>query len=83
MSSVCPGVPKWLIIPNTSARFLGGLLSKYPTNLDFPFNGEEQQLVSEHSDKTEVTVLGPENLRNMVSNQILTLDGITWPAVTL
>uniref|UniRef100_A0A3P9D8J8 Reverse transcriptase domain-containing protein n=1 Tax=Maylandia zebra TaxID=106582 RepID=A0A3P9D8J8_9CICH len=30
-----------------------------------------------NSDKTEVIVLGPENLRNMVSNQILTLDGIT------
>uniref|UniRef100_A0A668VFS2 Cyclic nucleotide-binding domain-containing protein n=1 Tax=Oreochromis aureus TaxID=47969 RepID=A0A668VFS2_OREAU len=30
-----------------------------------------------NSDKTEVIVLGPENLRNMVSKQILTLDGIT------
>uniref|UniRef100_A0A669CMS1 Reverse transcriptase domain-containing protein n=1 Tax=Oreochromis niloticus TaxID=8128 RepID=A0A669CMS1_ORENI len=30
-----------------------------------------------NSDQTEVIVLGPENLRNMVSNQILTLDGIT------
>ncbi|XP_034041739.1 uncharacterized protein LOC117524118, partial [Thalassophryne amazonica] len=30
-----------------------------------------------NSDKTEVIVLGPKNLRNMVSNQILTLDGIT------
>ncbi|XP_034015853.1 uncharacterized protein LOC117501131, partial [Thalassophryne amazonica] len=30
-----------------------------------------------NSDKTEVIVLGPTNLRNMVSNQILTLDGIT------
>ncbi|XP_030580839.1 uncharacterized protein LOC115777144, partial [Archocentrus centrarchus] len=30
-----------------------------------------------NSDKTEILVLGPTNLRNMVSNQILTLDGIT------
>uniref|UniRef100_A0A669C0Q9 Reverse transcriptase domain-containing protein n=1 Tax=Oreochromis niloticus TaxID=8128 RepID=A0A669C0Q9_ORENI len=30
-----------------------------------------------NSDQTEVIVLGPENLRNMVSKQILTLDGIT------
>uniref|UniRef100_A0A3B4FF57 Reverse transcriptase domain-containing protein n=1 Tax=Pundamilia nyererei TaxID=303518 RepID=A0A3B4FF57_9CICH len=28
-----------------------------------------------NSDQTEVIVLGPENLRNMVSKQILTLDG--------
>lgn len=26
-------------------------------------------------DKTEVLVLGPKNLRNMATNQILTLDG--------
>uniref|UniRef100_A0A3P8N944 Uncharacterized protein n=1 Tax=Astatotilapia calliptera TaxID=8154 RepID=A0A3P8N944_ASTCA len=30
-----------------------------------------------NSDQTDVIVLGPEKLRNMVSNQILTLDGIT------
>uniref|UniRef100_A0A3P9B681 B30.2/SPRY domain-containing protein n=1 Tax=Maylandia zebra TaxID=106582 RepID=A0A3P9B681_9CICH len=30
-----------------------------------------------NSDQTEVIVLGPENLRNMVSNQMRTLDGIT------
>jgi len=30
-----------------------------------------------NSDKTEVIVFIPENLRNMVSNQTLTLDGIT------
>uniref|UniRef100_A0A3Q0QRA2 Reverse transcriptase domain-containing protein n=1 Tax=Amphilophus citrinellus TaxID=61819 RepID=A0A3Q0QRA2_AMPCI len=30
-----------------------------------------------NSDKTEVIVLDPTNLRNLVSNHILTLDGIT------
>ncbi|PME06503.1 hypothetical protein A8A06_07420 [Escherichia coli] len=30
-----------------------------------------------NSDKTEVIVFGPKNLRNSLSNQILTLDGIT------
>ncbi|KAL4008799.1 hypothetical protein ACER0C_002651 [Sarotherodon galilaeus] len=38
---------------------------------------DTQLYLSMKPDKTEVIVLDPENLRNMVSNQILTLDGIT------
>ncbi|KAL3969404.1 nuclease HARBI1 [Sarotherodon galilaeus] len=41
------------------------------------FSTERANSSDHHGYKTEVIVLGPENLRNMVSKQILTLDGIT------
>ena len=36
-----------------------------------------------NSDKTEVIVLGPQNLRNTISNDMLTLEGIALASSTI